>query len=261
MKSMKNTLLMAMVAAGCAAVGTAQATVVNIQFAGTGVYSGQAGSFSGHQGAYTADGVAAPTWNVLFETNTSSSGSMSNLLASNSTATTPVATTEAVSFASSGTYSNGTTPNNNLLDGFLVFSGTVTLTGLTDNGKYQLYLYGQNGGFDNNGAKFSISTGTGTPATGSNAIAANPATVSGTFQENANYVIFNAQANATGTLAVNWAAPGVTNSGTTNGGYEGDFNGLQVISSAAAVPEPASVGLMGAGALGLLLLGRKRKTA
>ncbi len=253
MKPMKNTLLLAMVAAACAAVGTAQADVVDIQFAGTGYYAGAAGSFSGNEGAYTGDGVVAPTWNVLTVANTATSGSMSSLVASDGTATT-----EAVSFTAAGSYDSGfqqTSPNNNLLDGFIKSAGpsTVTLTGLTAGGSYDLYLYGQNGGFNNNGATFSISTGTGSPITGSNAVTANPSASSGTFQENANYVIFSATANASGTLGVNWI--------TTPGKSEGDFNGLQVISTAAAVPEPASMGLLGAGALGLLLLGRKRKTA
>ncbi len=34
MKSMKNALMLAVVAAGCAAVGTASATTVDIQFLG-----------------------------------------------------------------------------------------------------------------------------------------------------------------------------------------------------------------------------------
>ncbi len=251
MKNMKNTLLLAAVAAGFAAVGAVQANVVNIQFAGTGVYSGAAASYSGNEGAYTGDGVVAPTWNVLTVANKGTSGSMSSLVASDGTATT-----EAVSFSASGSYDSGynqTSPNNSLLDGFLVTGGTVTLTGLTNNGNYQLYLYGQNGGYNNNGATFSISTGTGTSATGSNAVTKNPSASSGTFQENANYVIFNATANASGTLGINWAA--------TAGTTEGDFNGLQVISTSAAVPEPASLGLLAAGAMGLLLVGRKRKTA
>ena len=251
MKPMKNTFLLAIVGAAIATAGVAHADVVDIQFAGTGVYAGAAGSFSGNEGAYTGDGVVAPTWNVLTVANKGTSGSMSNLVASDGTATT-----EAVSFTASGSYDSGfqqTSPNNNLLDGFLLSAGpsTVTLTGLTANGNYQLYLYGQNGGFNNNGATFSVSIGTGSPITGSNAVTANPSASSGTFQENANYVIFSATANASGTLGVNWI--------TTPGKSEGDFNGLQVIST--AVPEPASMGLVGAGALGLLLLGRKRKTA
>ncbi len=250
MKSMKNTLLLAIVAAACAAVGTAQANVVNVQFAGTGAYA--AGSYSGNKGAYTSDNVPAPTWNVFTVAPGGTSGSMSNLVASNNTATT-----EAVSFTSAGSYNSvgtPTSPYSNLLNGFLVTYGpsTVTLTGLTDNGNYQLYLYGQNGGFNSVGSTFSISTGTGSPITGSNAVTAAHAAQSGTFQENANYVIFNATANSLGTLGINYVA--------TPNTPQGAFNGLQVISTT-AVPEPASLGLLGAGALGLLLLGRKRKTA
>lgn len=252
MKPMKNTLLLAMVAAACAAVGTARAGVVNIQFDGYSYWND--GTCTGQQGAYTGDNVSSPTWNSFTCTSsTVASGSMSNLVASDGTATT-----EAVSFTSTGSWNDvnsyGSNPFVILLNSYLYSTApsTVTLTGLTDNGNYQLYLYGQNGQQYNNGAAFSITTGTGSPITGSNSFTTG-AIMTGasapTFQENKNYVIFNATANSLGTLGISY--------GPVAGASEGDFNGLQVV----AVPEPASMGIIGAGALGLLLLGRKRKTA
>lgn len=260
MKSMKNTLLLAIVAAGCAAVGTAQATVVDIQFVHSDLASsnstssnGTTGNYGGSQGAYTGDAVAAPTWNVLSVYWASTSGSMSSLVTSNGTAST-----DAVSFTTStGPFASvATSPPNSLLQNFLragnSVTDAVTITGLADSGSYQLYLYSASGSYNNAATDFSISTGTGGPALGSNAVAINSGTSSGTFQENANYLIFNATASSNGTLAISYSgAPGHT---------EGDFNGLQVISTT-AVPEPASLSLLGAAALGLLLLGRKRKTA
>ena len=260
MKPMKNTFLLAIVGAAIATASVAHAGVVNIQFDGYSYWN--AGTYTGNQGAYTGDNVASPTWNSFTCTSSSTaSGSMSNLVASDGTATT-----EAVSFTSTGSWNDvnsyGSNPFNILLNAYLYSTApstapsTVTLTGLTAGGSYDLYLYGQNGQGYNNGAAFSITTGTGSPITGSNSFTTGAITTGAsapTFQENANYVIFNATANSLGTLGISYSP--------VAGASEGDFNGLQVISTAAAVPEPASVGLLGAGALGLLLLGRKRKTA
>ena len=96
-KSGKVLLSAALLAAGFAAVGTAQASVVDIQFLVTG--GNTATSFSGSQGAYTGDSLTTPTWNVLSVANSAKSGSGSNLVASNGTATT-----ENVSFTMTGGY-------------------------------------------------------------------------------------------------------------------------------------------------------------
>ena len=256
MKSMKKAFLLAAVAAGCAAACSAQAGVVNIQFLVTG--GNQATSFSGSQGAYTGDAVAAPTWNVLSVANNATSGSTSNLIASNGTATT-----EGVNFTMTGgyvstpttTYGNGG-GTNDLFQSYILNNpgtGTVTLTGLADSGSYQLYLYSGSGSYNNAATDFAITTGSGSVAAGSNAGVANVANGNTGFAENTNYVIFNATADGTGTLAISYTgAPGRA---------EADINGLQLISASNAVPEPASLGLVAAGALGLLLVSRKRKTA
>ena len=255
MKSMKNTLILAMVAAGCAAVGTAQAGVVDIQFLVTG--GNTATSFSGSQGAYTGDSLTAPTWNVLSVANNANSGSASGLLASNGTATT-----ENVSFTMTGGYVSTPTTiygntggTNDLLQSYILNNpgtSTVTLSGLVDSGSYQLYLYSGSGSYNNAATDFAITTGTGSPAAGSNAGVANVANANTAFAENTNYVIFNAIADSAGNLAISYTGAA--------GHAEADINGLQVI-SANAVPEPATFALVGTGAVGLLLMGRRRKTA
>ncbi len=173
-------------------------------------FSGSADPITG-VGAYTGDGLPSPKWNNV-------RGTTSTLVTSDGVAAPGVG----VSFTDSGTYSAPTTPS--LLGQFLLAlsssTQTVTLTGLTPNANYQLYLYGQNGSFKNRGATFSISTGTGSPAAGSNASTANASTTS--FVKNENYVIFNVKASSSGTLGISWTQP-------SSGGGEGDFNGLQLV--------------------------------
>lgn len=249
MKPMKNTLFLATAVAGLATAGTASATVVNIQFDSHQGYN--AGSFSGQKGAYTGDSVASPIWNVASVSAGPTSGSMSSLVASNGGVTA-----DGVRYSFQGSYSSApTSPNNNLLRGHISsvsgYGQSVTLTGLTDNGSYQLYLYGADGSYNNGGTKFSFNAGTGTAAAGSNTYTSAPATASGTFQLNANYVIFNVTASATGTLGI------VDNplTGTPSYSNPGNLNGLQLISS---VPEPATLGMMTVVGAGLLLARRRR---
>ena len=174
-------------------------------------FSGSADPLAG-AGAYTGDGVTSPYWNNVTANTT-------NLVTSNGQVTTGVG----ISFADSGTYSAPTTPA--LLGQFLLAlsssTQTATLTGLTPNGHYQLYLYGQNGSYNNRGATFSITTGSGLPAAGSNASTINAAN-GNAFVENKNYVVFNAVATSAGTLGISWTQPPA-------GGGEGDFNGLQIV--------------------------------
>ncbi len=229
-----------------------RANTVNVQFEGTGVFTGQQGSFSGSQGAYTGDGLAAPVWNVLSEPANATSGSLANLVTSAN-----VPTGIGVSFTSSSTYGDPTSPANALLGGTLIASNStpqvVTLTGLTGGGAYTLYLYGQNGGYNSDITTFAVTTGTGAAASGQFDQTIDGGSSSGTFYNtstNNNYTIFNATANAAGTL-------GITYTGST----EGVFNGLQIIGAVPAVPEPASLALVGVGALCLLLTKRRRGIA
>ncbi len=255
MKSMKNTLMLAMVAAGCAAAGTAQAGVVDIQFLLTG--GSPATSFSGSQGAYTGDGLTSPTWNAIPATSDATTGSASNLTASDG-----IATTEGVTFTKTTGYVSSSSYTNALFQSYLISNpagsgpgtGTVTLSGLADGGSYQLYLYSGDGAYNNAITDFAVTTGTGSPAAGSNAGVVNVNNGNLGFTENTNYVVFNAIASTTGNLAISYTG------GTPSHG-EADISGLQVISGAAAVPAPATLALFSAGALGLLLVGRKRKSA
>ena len=229
---------------------TTRADTVNIQFEGTGVFTGQQGSFSGNQGAYTGDGIAAPVWNVLSESASATSDSMSNLVTSGG-----LATSVGVSFTATSTYGDPTSPANALLGGTLIASsnntGTVTLAGLADSGNYTLYIYGQNAGYNSDITTYSITTGTGSPASGQFNNTVDGGSSSGIFYNNStnnNYTIFDATANATGTLTVSF----------TGGAGEGVLNGLQVI-GVTPVPEPTVIGMLAIGSgIGLLLLKRRR---
>ncbi len=255
MKSMKSTLLLAVAAAGFAAVGTASASVVDVQFLVTG--GNTATSFSGSQGAYTGDGLSAPTWNVLSVANNATSGSASGLVDSNGTATTEgisVTMTGGYVSTSTTTYGNGG-GTNDLLQSYILNNpgtGTVTLTGLAASGSYQLYLYSGSGSYNNAATNFAITTGSGSVATGSNAGVVNVANANTDFVENTNYVVFNATADGTGTLAISY---------TGAAGPEADINGLQIISTANAVPLPSTLALTLSGMLGLGLLLMQRKAS
>ncbi|MDA8376698.1 MAG: PEP-CTERM sorting domain-containing protein [Planctomycetia bacterium] len=246
--------------AGFAAI--TRADTVNIQFEGVATVS-SADSFSGQKGVYTSDNVASPVWNVL----AGGQGTQSSLVDSSGNTTT-----DAVSYIGNATsgpdYNFQTNPANELLSGFLQDStpAAVTLTGLVNNGSYQLYLYGQPGQFaswydsHHRGAAFSITTGTGGPVSGSAAytLQYNSGTQN-VFQENTNYVVFNATASSSGTLAITWTNTPAEVTPIGSNGQDGSFNGLQLVSSA-PVPEPLTLGLFGVGGLGLLLLKRRRMT-
>ena len=231
----------------------AGADTVNIQFEGTGTYTGQQGSFSGNQGVYTGDGVAAPIWNVLSEPANATTGSMNNLLTS-----TGLPTSVAVSFNATSTYGDPTSPPNALLGGTLIASsgntGDVTLTGLAANGDYTLYIYGQNAGYNSDITTYAITEGSGGPANGQFDDTVDGGGTSGVFYNNStnnNYTIFDATANSSGTLQISFTG------GTPGVPGEGVFNGVQVV-GVTPTPEPAAWGLMLAGAAILPLLRRRK---
>jgi hypothetical protein len=180
---------------------------INYQWAGTTAV-----------GVYTGDGQASPTWNV------SQTSPISSVLYSDGTSAAGVS----IAFTNSGSYGTGGTTapifQYFMLEGGSA-TGTITISGLVANGSYQIYLYGQNGNNSNRGTTFSITTGTGSPASGSNASTNN---LGGqTYLLNANYVIFNCVANASGVLVISYVANAACSG--TPGNTEADVNGFQLV--------------------------------
>jgi hypothetical protein len=161
-----------------------------------------------------------------------------------------------VSMSLSGTFITGTLggangPNTNLTQDFLAVggpgslggdTGVVTLSGLTANQQYALYLYNGSAAVGRI-TDFSI-TGSGSPVTGSiNNIGA-PGTVTWTAATQivpGNYVQLNATANNSGQLVIDFM---------NRAASEGDFAGFQI----RAIPEPSTNALLITGAAGLILL-------
>jgi hypothetical protein len=230
-------------------IPTVRADTVDIQITTPAPYSNGA-SFSGQQGAFTGDGIAAPVWNVNLGTTSE------NDLVNSAGIATGISYTLTFNSGDSTNFFSDTTDTAlpTLLMGYAFVNnnnaypspnGIVNLTGLIPNGQYQLYMYSQNTKYDSNGATFSITQGNGGPSNGSTSSAINTGNNT-TFQLGVNYVIFTATANNAGDLGITWTP--------NNGGTEGDFNGLQIT----AVPEPATLGLIAVSGLGLLLISRKR---
>lgn len=162
--------------------------------------------------------------------------------------------------APNGVYAGGptTTPTEDLYAGWLDNFGspgtTVSLsnlpssiTGSGGNNPYDVYLCisddsaGRGGTYTVNGtSEVLISNGTYSSFA--------PITPGASSSGTGNYYEFT---NVTGTT-LNISAV------VTGNGYRAPLNGFQVV-SAAAVPEPATLGLVAAGGLGLLLVGKRRK--
>lgn len=120
-------------------------------------------------------------------------------------------------------------------------SATVTVSGLTPGGSYNLYYYSVNGGYNGNGSEWLFGT----------KVFRAVATQDSSFVKGNNYFeVANAIADSSGNI---------TGSNLTTS--EADFNGFQVVSNAAATPEPASLALLAAGFAGLVLLGKPKKCA
>jgi hypothetical protein len=164
-----------------------------------------------------------------------------------------------VSLQLSGTFITGLLggangPNTNLTEDFLavggplsgVNTGTITLSGLTANQQYAVYLY--NGSLEvGRITDFSIS-GTGPAVTGSatNIGAPGAAVWNDATQVAGNYVLLNATASNTGQLVVQFM---------NRAASEGDLAGFQI----RAIPEPSTNALFITGVAGLLVVGYRAR--
>jgi len=127
-------------------------------------------------------------------------------------------------------------------------------------GTYQLYLYGANYNNDR-GTLFAVSSGTADQGI-SGTLNTNPSDNAAfqpgqTFVEGGNYVIFNGvHPDGSGNITITASPNPADGQGNSNMSGETDVNGFQLVTI--SVPEPASVGLLGIGALGLLTRRRRR---
>lgn len=253
------TLLVAATVAGLGVATNAYSVVINFDLAGGPAGSGSVSTVNDYAGQGAA-GVGGTTWNttvlagqpspysILSATYTGVKDSTGNSSAvnlnftytgafnsgTNTNATDPNTLLQQVAYARFGTGTDGLFTSTNL--------PSFTLTGLTSGGSYDLYFYLTNGNYHNS------QYGT-TVTIGSTSLTASSNSQDNSFASGNTYVEFtNVVASNSGTIAATYASVPY--------GNEADFNGLQVVN--VSTPEPATLGLFAVGAIGLLLLKRRK---
>ena len=204
-----------------ALAGSASAALINVDFGGGAVQSGPA-----------LVGSAGDVWNAV--TSSASNAAVQYADGSSSPVTLSSTITGNWSLGNAApTYGTNfyQTPYLNLMQDFTVGTGTITFAGLPADTAMALYVYSQ---ANQEGGLRSISVTSGA----ANATISTDPTL-GVFVAGQNYALLNVMTDASGSLTVSVAQV----SGET------DVNGLQLVT---AVPEPASLGLLGLGALALL---------
>lgn len=239
---MKLTSLVVLSIAVLFSASVASAAVVNVDVNGWGQIYGTQQLYTGQGALATND---AHIWNGVDGFGTYI-GQPTPLVDSAGNATALTFTSVEVSGTGEGGLLSGSARGNLLLDDYAYCTNTAqpfTIGGLIPGGKYDLYLYGTGGQTEGQGTTFTVISEAGNPSasTTSGTMAGVTGSAIDASTAGAYYVKFS---DLTATAGGEITATYVTNGNTPYG----VFNGLQI----ASVPEPATMSLIGLGALALL---------
>ncbi len=241
--------------AAFAGVGAANAAVIGVNFVG-----GSGGTPAGYTVTGTTGVVSQSGWNNETGSSgtgiavTTSSGGAGGTITYTSNATyalnnfTPANATQQLLGGWLDNYGDSNTPPS-AADSITVSNLPTSIAGSTGNTPYDVYIYlndgiaGEGGTYTVNGVQeILVSNGSYSSFT-----AITPGALSSTH---GNYYEFTGLTGSTLTIT----ALATPVNGNTGGFYRAPLNGFQIVS----VPEPASLGLTAIGALGLLLLKRRK---